>query len=161
MFGWFFRKKKPQIICVHGKTPFLRHMVAADVFEKLLDKHKCGTIVCTPSAAVSIMLALGLDVPDEMRYWNSDKKWAKALELAKDMPGLRISEVPVDDKLVWVDGELAQDMDPASVTLFTGGPKEDPFYKYERTTHSVGHNGDAECWRTGAGQWCSSWHRVK
>ncbi len=160
MFEWLF-KRKPEIICVHGHTPFLRHMKAAVLFQDKLAKHKTGAIVCAPKAVVSILQALAIDVPEEMRWWNGDKKWEKATELIKALPGVILSEAPVNDKLVWVDGEeKASGMKPAPVTLFTGSPKEDPFYTYARTTYSVGKNGKTESWSTMACQYCSSWKRA-
>ena len=158
MFGWF--KRKPEILCIHGNTPFLRHMKAAVLFQDKMHKLKSGTIVCTPKAVVSILNSLGIDTPDEMRWWNSDKKWEKATELIKAIPGVRLSETPVNDKLVWVDSEeLADGMHPAPVTLFTGTMKEDPFLQYERTTYSVGKTGATESWPCHKGQYCSSWAR--
>ncbi len=159
MFAWLF-KRKPEIICIHGHTPFLRHLKAAMLFQERLHKHKAGTIVCSPKAVVSILNSLALETPDEMRWWTSDKKWNKGLEIIQALPGVTFSETPNGDNLVWVDGEdKANGMKPSPVTIFTGSPKEDPFYTYARTTYSVGKYGVAESWATGACEYCSSWRR--
>ena len=148
----------PSIHCVHGKKAFSRNLLAAELFQKELEDKGSGTVVCGPKAVVGILESLGVDLPDEMKYWNAKKKWEFAVEAVNNtFPNVFLASVAIDDDLMWIDGEaLATGVVPRATIIFTGATKEDPFVKHDRTTYLAETK---QKFKTEPNQFCSSWHR--
>ena len=155
---FFNRLSGPSIHCVHGKNAFARNLLAAELFKNELEEQGSGTVVCGPKAVVGILESLGVDLPEEMKYWSAKKKWEFAVEaIDNTFPHIFLSSVSIDDDLQWIDGEaLANAVTPRATIIFTGAPKEDPFVKFERTTYLAETK---QKFKTEPGQFCSSWHR--
>lgn len=156
-------KPGPAISCVHGRTPFLRNHIAAKIFEENLGEIGSGTIICSPRACIGIAESLGVDIPDDAKWWHSEKKWDLVQErLSESYPTVSLSRTPVDAELIWVDGEcLANGLRPKHTVIFTGTLKEDPFYDMDRTTYEPGSQGTVVSWTSNAFEYCSSWSRKK
>jgi len=168
LYAWFKRlfenaKCTPLISCVHGRTPFLRNLIAAKLFTDKLGEAGGGAIICSPKACIGIAESLGVDIPDDAKWWHSEKKWALVQEeLAKSYPDVTLSREPIDASLIWVDGEcLANGLRPKHTVIFTGTLKEDPFYDMDRTTYEPGGQGTVVSWSSNAFEYCSSWSRKK